>query len=156
MPRSPSIRDNDADEEESLVESTRINLVKRVATNVPFVVNALNAIHRSGVEENIPRRIVAGAAITVLPHQYQIYKIAENFDVSISNDPDDPIHCQETVYNVSPVMDERPLPLMDIIEIHVLKIHVLWKYQRSTRNAVVTDWAMVYVSGPGWLDAVSE
>ncbi|CAK7224120.1 Multifunctional pyrimidine synthesis protein CAD [Sporothrix bragantina] len=117
----------DADEDESFVDPSQINLVKRVSTKAPFVVESPNAefhvaLIDCGVKENILRSLVSrGAAVTVFPYNYPIHKVAEHFDgVFISNGPGDPTHCQETIYNLRRLMNESPVPIMGICMGHQL------------------------------------
>ncbi|KAL7788946.1 small subunit of carbamoyl phosphate synthase [Trichoderma ceciliae] len=117
----------DADEDESFVDPGQINLVKRVSTKAPFVVESPNAdLHVAlidcGVKENILRSLVSrGASLTVFPYNYPIHKVAQHFDgVFISNGPGDPIHCQETVYNLTRLMETSPIPIMGICLGHQL------------------------------------
>lgn len=117
----------DADEDESFVDPSQINLVKRVSTKAPFVVEAPNAqfhiaLIDCGVKENILRSLVSrGASVTVFPYNYPIHKVASNFDgVFISNGPGDPTHCQDTVYNLAQLMETSPVPVMGICLGHQL------------------------------------
>jgi carbamoyl-phosphate synthase small subunit len=117
----------DADEDESFVDPGQINLVKRVSTKAPFVVESKGAhLHVAlidcGVKENILRSLVSrGASVTVFPYNYPIHKVADNFDgVFISNGPGDPTHCQETVYNLSRLMETSSIPIMGICLGHQL------------------------------------
>jgi carbamoyl-phosphate synthase small subunit len=62
-----------------------------------------------------------GASLTVFPYNYPIHKVAHHFDgVFISNGPGDPIHCQETVYNLARLMETSPIPIMGICLGHQL------------------------------------
>ncbi|KAJ4864615.1 glutamine amidotransferase class-I domain-containing protein [Trichoderma breve] len=117
----------DADEDESFVDPGQINLVKRVSTKAPFVVESPGAdLHIAlidcGVKENILRSLVSrGASLTVFPYNYPIHKVAQHFDgVFISNGPGDPIHCQETVYNLARLMETSNVPIMGICLGHQL------------------------------------
>ncbi|KAK7956944.1 carbamoyl-phosphate synthase arginine-specific small chain [Apiospora aurea] len=117
----------DADEDESFVDPGQINLVKRVSTKAPFVVEAPNpkyhiALIDCGVKENILRSLVSrGASVTVFPYNFKIQKVADNFDgVFISNGPGDPTHCQETVYNLRTLMETSQVPIMGICLGHQL------------------------------------
>ncbi|EGS21583.1 carbamoyl-phosphate synthase arginine-specific small chain-like protein [Thermochaetoides thermophila DSM 1495] len=117
----------DADEDEGYVDPGQINLVKRVSTKAPFVVNNPNARYHialidCGVKENILRSLVTrGASITVFPYDYPIHKVADHFDgVFISNGPGDPTHCQETVYNLARLMETSSAPIMGICLGHQL------------------------------------
>jgi len=117
----------DADEDESFVDPGQINLVKRVTTKAPFVVESPGAAFHialidCGVKENILRSLVnRGAAVTVFPYNYPIHRVADSFDgVFISNGPGDPTHCQETVYNLRRLMDESSIPVMGICLGHQL------------------------------------
>ncbi|KAI0132232.1 carbamoyl-phosphate synthase [Xylariales sp. AK1849] len=117
----------DADEDESFVDPGQINLVKRVSTKAPFVVEAPNpkyhiALIDCGVKENILRSLVSrGASVTVFPYDFKIQKVAENYDgVFISNGPGDPTHCQETVHNLRVLMETSQVPVMGICLGHQL------------------------------------
>lgn len=117
----------DADEDESYVDPGQINLVKRVSTKAPFVVEAPNpkfhiALLDCGVKENILRSLVSrGASVTVFPYNFKIQKVADNFDgIFISNGPGDPTHCQETVYNLRSLMETSQVPVMGICLGHQL------------------------------------
>ncbi|ORY65066.1 carbamoyl-phosphate synthase [Pseudomassariella vexata] len=117
----------DADEDESYVDPGQINLVKRVSTKAPFVVEAQNpkyhiALIDCGVKENILRSLVSrGASVTVFPYNFKIQKVADNYDgVFISNGPGDPTHCQETVHNLRVLMETSQVPVMGICLGHQL------------------------------------
>ncbi|KAJ3484663.1 hypothetical protein NLG97_g6998 [Lecanicillium saksenae] len=117
----------DADEDEGFVDPGQINLVKRVTTKAPFVVESPGAdLHVAlidcGVKENIMRSLVSrGASVTVLPYDYPIHKVAQHFDgVFISNGPGDPTHCQETVYALARLMETSSTPIMGICLGHQL------------------------------------
>lgn len=117
----------DADEDESFVDPGQINLVKRVSTKAPFIVEAPNAkfhvaLIDCGVKENILRSLVSrGATVTVFPYNFPIHKVADNFDgIFISNGPGDPTHCQETVYNLGRMMETSSVPVMGICLGHQL------------------------------------
>jgi carbamoyl-phosphate synthase small subunit len=117
----------DADEDESFIDPGQINLVKRVSTKAPFVVESPGASFHvalidCGVKENILRSLVSrGASVTVFPYNYPVHKVADNFDgVFISNGPGDPTHCQETVYNLARLMETSPVPVMGICLGHQL------------------------------------
>lgn len=117
----------DADEDESFVDPGQINLVKRVSTKAPFVVESPGASFHvalldCGVKENILRSLVSrGASVTVFPYNYPIHKVSQHFDgVFISNGPGDPTHCQETVYNLARLMETSSIPIMGICLGHQL------------------------------------
>ncbi|KAK3182367.1 Multifunctional pyrimidine synthesis protein CAD [Lecanicillium sp. MT-2017a] len=117
----------DADEDEGFIDPGQVNLVKRVTTKAPFVVESPGAdLHVAlidcGVKENIMRSLVSrGTSVTVLPYDYPIHKVAQHFDgVFISNGPGDPTHCQETVYNLARLMDTSSIPIMGICLGHQL------------------------------------
>ncbi|KAG6168735.1 Amino-acid acetyltransferase, mitochondrial [Claviceps purpurea] len=117
----------DADEDESYIDPGQINLVKRVSTKAPFVVESPGAnLHVAlidcGVKENIIRSLVSrGASVTVFPYNYPIHKVADYYDgVFISNGPGDPTHCQETVYNLASLMESSSIPIMGICLGHQL------------------------------------
>ncbi|KAM0282686.1 hypothetical protein ACHAQH_002883 [Verticillium albo-atrum] len=117
----------DADEDESFIDPGQINLVKRVSTKAPFVVESPGAnLHVAlidcGVKENIMRSLVSrGASVTVFPYNYPIHKVSSHFDgVFISNGPGDPTHCQETIYNLGRLMETSSVPIMGICLGHQL------------------------------------
>ncbi|KAG5937402.1 Amino-acid acetyltransferase, mitochondrial [Claviceps sorghi] len=117
----------DADEDEGYIDPGQINLVKRVSTKAPFVVESPGAnLHVAlidcGVKENIIRSLVSrGASVTVFPYNYPIHKVADYYDgVFISNGPGDPTHCQETVYNLARLMESSSIPIMGICLGHQL------------------------------------
>ncbi|KAM0229549.1 hypothetical protein ACHAP5_011624 [Fusarium lateritium] len=117
----------DADEDEGFVDPGQINLVKRVTTKAPFVVESPGAsLHVAlidcGVKENILRSLVSrGASVTVFPYDYPIHKVSQHFDgVFISNGPGDPTHCQATVHNLARLMDTSNIPIMGICLGHQL------------------------------------
>lgn len=117
----------DADEDEGFTDPGQINLVKRVSTKAPFVVESPGAnLHVAlidcGVKENIIRSLVSrGASVTVFPYNYPIHKVADYYDgVFISNGPGDPTHCQDTVYNLARLMDSSSMPIMGICLGHQL------------------------------------
>ncbi|ROW14518.1 hypothetical protein VPNG_03135 [Cytospora leucostoma] len=117
----------DADEDESFIDPSQINLVKKVSTKAPFVVSAPNATFHvalldCGVKENILRSLISrGAAVTVLPYDFPVHKVAADFDgVFISNGPGDPTHCQDTIYNLARLIETSPVPVMGICLGHQL------------------------------------
>lgn len=117
----------DADEDESFVDPAQINLVKRVSTKAPFLVESPGAAFHvalldCGVKENILRSLVSrGASVTVFPFNYPIHKVAEHFDgVFISNGPGDPTHCADTIYSLRRLMAESSVPIMGICLGHQL------------------------------------
>lgn len=117
----------DADEDESFLDPAQINLVKKVSTKAPFVVSAPNATFHvalldCGVKENILRSLISrGAAVTVLPYDFPVHKVAADFDgVFISNGPGDPTHCQDTIYNLARLIETSPVPVMGICLGHQL------------------------------------
>ncbi|KAH7238871.1 class I glutamine amidotransferase-like protein [Fusarium tricinctum] len=117
----------DADEDEGFVDPGQINLVKRVTTKAPFVVESPGAsLHVAlidcGVKENILRSLVSrGASVTVFPYDYPIHKVSQHFDgVFISNGPGDPTHCQATVHNLARLMETSNIPIMGICLGHQL------------------------------------
>ncbi|ETS83330.1 Carbamoyl-phosphate synthase arginine-specific small chain [Pestalotiopsis fici W106-1] len=117
----------DADEDESFIDPGQINLVAKVSTKAPFVVEAHNpkyhvALIDCGVKENILRSLVSrGASVTVFPYNFKIQKVADNYDgVFVTNGPGDPTHCQETVYNLRNLMETSQVPIMGICMGHQL------------------------------------
>lgn len=117
----------DADEDESFLDPGAINLVQKVSTKAPFVVESPNASFHiglidCGVKENILRSLVSrGASVTVFPYNYPIHKVANNLDgVFISNGPGDPTHCMESIYNLDRLMATSDIPVMGICLGHQL------------------------------------
>ncbi|KAJ2902737.1 carbamoyl-phosphate synthase [Zalerion maritima] len=117
----------DADEDESFIDPGQINLVKRVSTKAPFIVESPGsdvhiALIDCGVKENILRSLVTrGATVTVFPYHFPVHKVANNFDgVFISNGPGDPTHCQETVYTLTRLFEDHSIPIMGICLGHQL------------------------------------
>merc|ERR1712000_547944 len=114
-------------EDEGFIDPGQINLVKRVSTKAPFVVESPGAAYHvalidCGVKENILRSLVRrGASVTVFPYDYPIHKVSQHFDgVFISNGPGDPTHCQDTVYNLARLMETSSIPIMGICLGHQL------------------------------------
>jgi len=116
----------DADQDEAFTDPEQINLVKKVSTKAPFHVASSGDMHVAvidcGVKENILRSLVTrGASVTVFPYDFPIHKVAHHFDgVFISNGPGDPTHCQETVYNLTRLMESSQIPIFGICLGHQL------------------------------------
>lgn len=117
----------DADEDEGFIDPGQINLVKRVSTKAPFVVESPGAdfhiaLIDCGVKENILRSLVnRGASVTVFNYDYPIHKVAQHFDgVFISNGPGDPTFLDGTVYNLARLMETSSIPIMGICLGHQL------------------------------------
>ncbi|RUS29826.1 small subunit of carbamoyl-phosphate synthase [Jimgerdemannia flammicorona] len=96
------------------------NLVAEVSTKVPLQYNPEGdvkiAIIDCGVKQNIIRCLVArGAAVTVLPWNYNFNKVADQFDgLFISNGPGSPSTCAETVSNLKVTLDTYQRPIFGI------------------------------------------
>lgn len=98
------------------VDPMSTNLVEKVTTKQPFHVKALHArsnvaLIDCGVKENIIRCLVArGANVTVLPYNYKIQEVANQFDgIFISNGPGNPTFCSTTVENLKELLNDVKL-----------------------------------------------
>lgn len=96
------------------------NLVARVSTNVPLHYNQTGdvkiAVIDCGVKQNILRCLAArGAAVTVLPWDYDFNKVQNQFDgLFISNGPGSPALCTETVNHLKVAIDTWNKPIFGI------------------------------------------
>lgn len=121
----------DADEDAAFEDPDFVNLVHKVSTKAPFHVacppshskGVHIAVYDCGAKENILRCMVQrGASLTVFPYDYDLEKIADQFDgIFISNGPGDPTHCSSTIENLQKIMDKHPeLPIFGICLGHQL------------------------------------
>ncbi|KAK9473696.1 class I glutamine amidotransferase-like protein [Dipodascopsis tothii] len=112
--------------DEDYLDYGATNLVDVVSTKEPYHIKANGDMHIAvidcGVKENILRCLASrGTDITVLPYNYPIHEIANQFDgIFISNGPGDPAHCQETVTNLKKTMDTYAGPIFGICLGHQL------------------------------------
>lgn len=112
------------------IDPMSTNLVEKVTTKELFHVKALHArsnvaLIDCGVKENIIRCLVArGANVTVLPYNYKIREIANQFDgIFISNGPGNPTFCSSTVENLKELLNDAnfvKLPMFGICMGHQL------------------------------------
>ncbi|CAO3688431.1 unnamed protein product [Umbelopsis vinacea] len=96
------------------------NLVARVSTKVPIHYNQSGdvkiAVIDCGVKQNILRCLAArGAAVTVLPWDFDFNKVQDQFDgLFISNGPGSPSLCTETVNHLKVAIDTWNKPIFGI------------------------------------------
>lgn len=121
----------DADEDAAFEDPDFVHLVHKVSTKAPFHVacppSHCKGVHIAvldcGAKENILRCMVQrGASLTVFPYDYDLEKIADQFDgIFISNGPGDPTHCSSTIDSLLKIMDKHPeLPIFGICLGHQL------------------------------------
>ncbi|KAG1056508.1 hypothetical protein G6F43_001607 [Rhizopus delemar] len=96
------------------------NLVAKVSTKVPITYNPKGdvkiAVIDCGVKQNILRCLASrGAAVTVLPHNYNFNESADQFDgLFISNGPGSPTFCIETINNLKVAFETFNKPIFGI------------------------------------------
>jgi carbamoyl-phosphate synthase small subunit len=96
------------------------NLVKEVSTELPVSYNPFGdvkiAVIDCGVKTNILRCLVEkGAAVTVLPWDFNFNEISDQFDgIFISNGPGDPTKVFKTVDNLRVALDTYKKPIFGI------------------------------------------
>jgi len=96
------------------------NLVAEVSTVVPLSYNPFGdikiAVIDCGAKQNILRSLVMrGAAVTVLPWNFDFTNIADQFDgLFISNGPGNPRQAMETVKNLRKTLDVYQKPIFGI------------------------------------------
>lgn len=101
-------------------DPTTENLVAQVSTTEPFVLNPTGdvkiAVLDFGAKANILRSLVRrGAAVTVLPWNYDFNKIRDQFDgLFLSNGPGDPNHCTEAAMHLRKTLNEWSKPVFGI------------------------------------------
>jgi carbamoyl-phosphate synthase small subunit len=101
-------------------DPTTENLVDQVSTKEPFVLNPTGdvkiAVLDFGAKANILRSLVRrGAAVTVLPWNYDFNKIRDQFDgLFLSNGPGDPNHCYEAAMHLRKTLTEWEKPVFGI------------------------------------------
>jgi len=96
------------------------NLVDQISTKEPYVLNPSGdvkiAILDFGAKANILRALVRrGAAVTVLPWNYDFNAIRDEFDgLFLTNGPGDPQHCWSAAHKLRTTMDEWRKPIFGI------------------------------------------
>ena len=101
-------------------DPTQENLVDQVSTREPFTLNPNGdikiAVLDFGAKANILRSLVRrGAAVTVLPWNFDFNSIRDNFDgLFLTNGPGDPGHCVEAAMNVRRTLVEWGKPIFGI------------------------------------------
>ncbi|KAI0685201.1 carbamoyl phosphate synthase small subunit [Cytidiella melzeri] len=101
-------------------DPTTENLVDQVSTKEPFVLNPTGdvkiAVLDFGAKANILRSLVRrGAAVTVLPWNYDFNKVRDQFDgLFLSNGPGDPMHCMEAAMHLRKTLSEWEKPVFGI------------------------------------------
>ena len=96
------------------------NLVAQVSTKAPYVLNPTGdvkiAVLDFGAKANILRSLVRrGAAVTVLPWNYDFNKIRDQYDgLFLTNGPGDPNHCMEAALHLRRTLKEWSKPVFGI------------------------------------------
>ncbi|KAG7098713.1 hypothetical protein E1B28_000626 [Marasmius oreades] len=96
------------------------NLVDQVSTKKPYDLNPTGSIKVAvldfGAKANITRSLIRrGAAVTVLPWNYDFNVIRDRFDgLFLSNGPGDPAHCMEAALNLRRTLEEWNKPIFGI------------------------------------------
>lgn len=96
------------------------NLVDQVSTREAYTLNPNGdikiAVLDFGVKANILRSLVRrGAAVTVLPWNFDFNTIRDNFDgLFLTNGPGDPAHCVEAAMNLKRTVAEWKKPIFGI------------------------------------------
>lgn len=96
------------------------NLVAKVSTKIPLNYNPKGdvkiAVIDCGVKQNILRCLVSrGAAVTVLPYDYDFNAVAHQFDgIFISNGPGSPTTCVETIKHLKVALETLNKPIFGI------------------------------------------
>ncbi|CAG8479610.1 11789_t:CDS:2 [Dentiscutata heterogama] len=102
------------------VDPNKRNLVAEVSTKMPVSYNPFGDVKIGvvdcGVKYNILRSLVKrGAAVTILPHDFDFNKISNEFDgLFISNGPGNPNMVTETVRNLRTALSEYQRPIFGI------------------------------------------
>jgi len=106
--------------EDEYWDPSQENLVEQVSTKEPYVLNPTGdvriAVLDFGAKANIPRALVRrGAAVTVLPWNYDFNAIRDEFDgLFLSNGPGDPQHCWSAAQKLRTTLDEWRKPIFGI------------------------------------------
>lgn len=101
-------------------DPSKENLVDQVSTKVPYELNPTGSIKIAvldfGAKANILRSLVRrGAAVTVLPWNYDFNEIRDQFDgLFLTNGPGDPQHCLEAALKLRRTLQEWDKPVFGI------------------------------------------
>ena len=101
-------------------DPSKENLVDQISTKEPYVLNPSGDVRIAlldfGAKANISRALVRrGAAVTVLPWDYDFNAIRDNFDgLFLSNGPGDPQQCRVAGDKLRPVLEEWRKPIFGI------------------------------------------
>lgn len=102
------------------IDPNHENLVAKVSTKVPLSYNPKGdvkiALIDCGVKQNIIRCLCSrGAAVTVLPYDYDFNAVSHQFDgIFISNGPGSPTTCGETIKNIKIALETLNKPIFGI------------------------------------------
>lgn len=105
---------------EEFWDPTTENLVDQASTKTPYELNPTGdvkiAVLDFGAKANILRSLVRrGAAVTVLPWNYDFNKIRDRYDgLFLSNGPGDPNHCMEAALHLRKTLQEWDKPVFGI------------------------------------------
>ncbi|OSX66727.1 hypothetical protein POSPLADRAFT_1053345 [Postia placenta MAD-698-R-SB12] len=105
---------------EEFWDPTTENLVAQVSTKTPYELNSTGdvkiAVLDFGAKANILRSLVRrGAAVTVLPWDYDFNTIRDRFDgLFLSNGPGDPNHCAPAAAHLRRTLAEWTKPVFGI------------------------------------------
>jgi carbamoyl-phosphate synthase small subunit len=105
---------------EDYVDPTLENLVDQVSTREPYTLNPTGEVKIAlldfGSKANILRSLIKhGAAVTVLPWNYDFNSVRDQFDgLFLSNGPGDPKHCMEAAIALRKTIDEWRKPIFGI------------------------------------------
>ncbi|KAF8322120.1 small subunit of carbamoyl phosphate synthase [Clavulina sp. PMI_390] len=110
----------EAPQEHEYWDPSQENLVAQVSTLEPYTLNPSGdvkiAVLDFGSKANILRSLVRrGAAVTVLPWNYDFNTIRDQFDgLFLTNGPGDPTQCMEAAMNVRKTLEEWEKPVFGI------------------------------------------
>lgn len=109
-----------APQEHEYWDPSKENLVAQVSATAPYELNPTGdvkiAVLDFGAKANILRSLVRrGAAVTVLPWNYDFNSIRDQFDgLFLTNGPGDPKHCMEAALHLRKTLDEWSKPVFGI------------------------------------------
>ncbi|KAF8530466.1 carbamoyl-phosphate synthase [Hysterangium stoloniferum] len=101
-------------------DPSKENLVDQVSTREVYTLNPTGDVNVAvldfGAKANILRSLVRrGAAVTVLPWDFDFNTIRDNFDgLFLTNGPGDPMHCMKAAMNVRRTIQEWSKPIFGI------------------------------------------